>query len=819
MSKIVKSTKKSSSDFSSTNILVIVESPAKCQKIESYLGPGYRCIASFGHFRQLDGLKSIDIKNNFHPSFIPIDTKQTQITKIRKEIQSSRQVILATDDDREGEAIAWHICDTFGLQVETTQRIIFHEITKPAIQAAVQNPGIINMNLVNAQLSRQILDLLVGYNISPQLWTHISSNHKNALSAGRCQSPALRLVYDNQLEINSSPGEKVYNIVGYFTKLNIQYTLNHQYKDKTNIEDFMEDSVSHNHIFECNEPKKVTKSPPLPFTTSSLQQSASNEFHYSPKDTMTICQKLYEDGYITYMRTDCRIYSVEFIDKAKKYITDSWGEKYIKKDIHKMSGGDSQASSTKDGGTEKKKKKEESKSGVKAQEVHEAIRPTDINRKTLPDTMHPREIKMYDLIWKNTLESCMCEAICSSLTSKISAPNNYEYRYTCELIEFPGWKIVDGYDKENPQYQYLRNIKNKSVIPYNKIQAKLTMSNLKSHFSEAGLVKMLEEKGIGRPSTFSSLIDKIQERGYVKKEDVKGVKIECIDYELIGEELQEIITEREFGNEKNKLVIQPIGILVIEFLIKYFDELFKYEFTKNMEDKLDIIAKGDYEWFKLCNECLNHINKLTDLLKESGVKKESIKIDDCHTFTIGRNGPVIKCDLGIDENGKKITELKAVKSNVDMNKLKNGEYNLNDIIDEKATRMLNLNSGGIILGEYNNEELILKNGKFGYYVVWGENKKSLSIPKNKDPGSIKYNDVVKLLDADANSEGSTSSGLIRRLNENISIRKGKFGDYIFHKTSSMKKPSFLKLKGFSEDYNTCDIQSLLSWIQETYNIE
>ena len=809
--KTITSSTSSTSSSSKGKILVIVESPAKCSKIESYLGNDYHCIASYGHFRQLDGLKSIDIENNFKPSFISIEEKNSQISKMRNEIHSASNVILATDDDREGEAIAWHICDTFNLNINSTPRIIFHEITKPAIQHAIQNPGLINMNLVHAQLARQILDLLVGYNISPQLWSHISSNHKNALSAGRCQSPALRLVYDNDKDIKSSPGEQAYNIIGYFTKLNLQYALQYQYKKKEEVENFLIESSNYEHIFELMLPKKVTKTPPLPFSTSSLQQAASNEYHYSPKDTMMLCQKLYEEGYITYMRTDCKIYSAEFIEKAKKYINETWGEKFVHQDINKLT--ESQAS-----GKQDKKKNKKQDDGVKAQEAHEAIRPTDITRIKLPDTLHPREIKMYELIWKNTVESCMSNAICSSLTSKISSPINYDYRYTCELIEFPGWKIVNGYEKECPAYQYLSNIKNKSILPYNKIQAKVTMNNLKSHFTEAGLVKILEEKGIGRPSTFSSLIDKIQERGYVKKEDVKGSSIECIDYELIGDELQEIINNREFGNEKNKLVIQPIGIIVIEFLTTYFNTLFNYEFTKHMEDKLDIIAKGNYEWYDLCRECLDSINLLTRQLKELGIKKDKIQLDNKHTFTIGRNGPVIKFDAGIDENGKKITQLKAIKKNIDIEKLKKGEYNLDEIIDENDSKILNANNGGIILGKYNDSDLILKNGKFGYYVIWGENKKSLPYSKTKNPDSITRDDVIKILENETNNDG-TSSGCVRRLNDNISIRKGKYGDYIFYKTLQMKKPDFYKLKDFSEDYKTCQINIILEWIKQSYNIE
>jgi len=312
MSKRVKT----NSSSPSTTTLVIVESPAKCNKIESYLGPGYKCIATFGHFRTLDGLKSINV-DNFKLKFTPMEEKSKQIYRIKSEIEICMgNVIIATDDDREGEAIGWHVCDMFKLPIETTPRIIFHEITKTAIERAVSTPGTLNMNLVYAQFARQILDLLVGYHISPQLWTHIASSVKNSLSAGRCQTPALRLVYDNQKDIDASPGKMVYNTVGYFTKLNLPFNLNRQYDTPKDVEEFLEESVNHEHVFTLSPPKKTSKAPPTPFTTSALQQKASSDYNYSPSETMSICQKLYEGSFITYMRTDSKTYSPEFIEQS-----------------------------------------------------------------------------------------------------------------------------------------------------------------------------------------------------------------------------------------------------------------------------------------------------------------------------------------------------------------------------------------------------------------------------------------------------------------------------------------------------------------------
>ena len=568
--------------------VVIVESPAKCKKIEDYLGSGYKCIASIGHIQELNGIKNIEIDNNFKPNFNLLENKIQQINKIKNLIKNCKEVLIASDDDREGEAIGWHICEVFKLPL-TTKRIIFHEVTKTALQRAVQNPTTLNMDVIYAQQARQILDVLVGYKISPILWKNISQKSKTGLSAGRCQTPALRLVYDNQKDIDNSPGKKVYNTTGYFTQMNLGFSLNHNFEiisfnSTTNtMEQFMEESVEYKHIYSCSKPKQTTKNPPITFTTSSLQQKASSELSISPKETMSICQKLYEAGHITYMRTDSTTFSSEFIEKASEFIKKKFGDDYLHENVNRLS--ERKVEKTK----KKSKKKDEKENN--AQEAHEAIRPTEVTLEKIDESFSSKEKRMYNLIWSVTVESCMAPALYNSISAKITAPMEKEYKYNSELVNFPGWKTVRGYEKENPEYQFLQTLKNKAMVNYNKIVAKLSMKDLKSHYTEAKLIQLLEERGIGRPSTFSSLLEKIQERGYVKKDNVKGKKIKCVDYELIKDELAEIEDEREFGNEKNKLVIQPLGILVLEFLLKHYEKLFDYEYTKNMETDLDIIAK------------------------------------------------------------------------------------------------------------------------------------------------------------------------------------------------------------------------------------
>ena len=772
--------------------LVIVESPAKCEKIESFLGPGYKCVASYGHIQGLAtelGIKCINIDDNFKPTFSILKDKQEKVSRLQSLINKSSEVILATDDDREGEAIAWHLCILFNLPINTTKRMIFHEITKSALQNAVNNCGTLNMNLVNAQQSRQILDLLVGYTISPILWEKISRNSKVGLSAGRCQSPALRLVYDNQKDIDQAPGKKVYNTTGYFTKLNVPFILNTNHNHENIMEKFLEDSVNHDHIYNCTKPKITTKNPPTPFTTSGLQQSASSNFSISPKDTMKICQKLYEGGYITYMRTDSKTYSQEFIDKIKPYINDNYGEEYLNKNVDKLS----ERTETKPKKSTKSKNKKDDKK-VEAQEAHEAIRPTKIEVSDVPDNMEPREKKIYKLIWKTTVESCMEPAKYNSITASITAPDEHLYKDSEESVVFPGWKIVSGYDKTNSTYDYLLTVKNGSIVDYKKITSKVTMKELKTHYNEAKLIQLLEEKGIGRPSTFASLLDKIQERMYVKKQDVKGKKIKCIDFELVDDTIEEKSDEREFGNEKNRLVIQPTGILVMEFLIQHFDKLFNYDYTKNMENELDIVAKGNKIWYELCKECYDEVINLSSGLTKTN--KTVIKIDEHHTYIIGKNGPVIK----YEKDGN--VSFKDVKQDINIDNLKKGTIGLDDILDNEKRCGKNL-------GTHNNIDIILKKGLYGYYLQYGDTKKSLSITdSNKDDFNIEQ--AITILE-------QKQQNIIRTIDENSSIRNGKFGPYIFYKTSSMNKPKFIKLKGFKENYETCDNKLIIDWLKKSLN--
>jgi DNA topoisomerase-1 len=864
--------------------LIIVESPAKCQKIEGYLGKDkYMCLASFGHIREIaDGLKSVDTDHDFAIKFAIMSSKYAQVAKLRAAIADADEVILATDDDREGEAIAWHLCQVFNLSVTTTKRIIFHEITEPALKAAVAAPRTIDMSLVLAQQARQVLDLIVGYKISPVLWTYVA--HTN-LSAGRCQTPALRLIYENYKEIEASTATMVYAVSGIFTNLNLTFHLSREIEASANssgeyssgeeecLELFIRDTAAAPDAgfrASVGAPKKVTKAPPSPYSTSTLQQAASNDLHLSPKDTMSVAQKLYEQGYITYMRTDSKVYSAEFVAKACNYIRKRFagagegaGDELIG-NLSAVSG-----SSSKD-------------AAAAAAAAHEAIRPTDISRTLLPQSCHPREHRLYSIIHRNTLESLMAPAICQTLTMAISSPVKVsgvaavcEYRYTAEQVIKPGWKLVaGGYDTEAREYTYFASLATTAaVMPFKRIMTKCSLRNTKSHYTESGLVQLLEKKGIGRPSTFSSLIDKIQERGYVKLQDVRGKSLACREFTITRELTQgtkkiESKTEvREIGGESRKLVIQSLGIIVIEFLLEHFAPLFEYEFTQNMENQLDEIASGGMVWHELCYKCWFDVGAQLRELKERGIVKEEIQIDDRHSYIMGRNGPVIRCAVsptihaesdgdGDDDATPNDAEkkpkfvFKSVRPDLEYAKILRGEYSLAYMLGESedagggggnsstssAPAPISVAGGGRLMGQYQGQNIITKSGKYGAYIVWGSMNLSLKPLLGRGGGKTEFDltlqDVIAFIErstggageAAATAAGDTASTggtppiqgqILRTIDENTTIRYGRYGPYIFHKTQKMTKPAFVALKGFAElhgNYITCDAAKINEWI-------
>uniref|UniRef100_A0A6C0E8P8 DNA topoisomerase n=1 Tax=viral metagenome TaxID=1070528 RepID=A0A6C0E8P8_9ZZZZ len=566
--------------------VIIVESPSKCKLIEKYTG--MRCVATCGHLCEIASLANVNANNGFDVKYTILDSKKAQYKLLKEEIQKADEVILATDDDREGEAIAWHVARLFKLDMGKTKRILFHEITESALQNALRKPGYLNMNVVNAQRARQVLDLLVGYKISPMLWKEFSNE---SLSAGRCQTPALRIVYDKHVEPSNETNS--YHVVGYFTSLNLKFSLDRTFENKDDALVFLNSCIDAKFKYTCSAPVKKTYKPPKPLTTSSIQQACSNQLHLSPKDTMRILQHLYESGYITYMRTDSQQYSSEFISSVKKAITDKHGIRFVNAEF--ATDADDKC-------------------------AHEAIRPTNIGLEELSDLMDAKERKVYNIVWTTTMQSLMAESTSMKITAKIGCDSDCAFTYDSEAVEFLGWKIVSGDTSDEKAYQLLQTMR--SIEKYNKIAALCVYSRFKTHLTEAKLVNLLEDKGIGRPSTFASLVDKIQERVYVKKDSIKGRSVTCKEYELIDSVISEIETTREVGGESNKLIIQQVGLDVIVFLYKNFAELFDYDYTQRMEKDLDSVSNGEKVWTTLCDDCVQQLDKIINKYKGENPNNE-----------------------------------------------------------------------------------------------------------------------------------------------------------------------------------------------------
>jgi len=803
-----------SSDASYSSYLVIVESPSKCAKIEEYLGQQYQCIASKGHIREITGLKDIDIENNYTPKFTIIKEKEDHVKWMRSIIKEypKDRVLIATDDDREGEGIAWHIYQLFDLPTNIDNRIVFHEITKPAIHEAIRCPRRLDMQLVKAQQARQVLDIIVGFRISPFLWKHIQQSSKgHALSAGRCQTPALRLIYDNEKLCRESEPELIYKTRGVFSSLTLDFTLNRDFENIEEIEGFLKESKDFHHILDIGKEKRVIKKVPKPFNTSRLLQVASSILRSSPKQTMQTCQELYQNGYITYMRTENTKYSSLFLDIAKRYIEkeyDEPGKKTYVGEIQNITNND-------------------------PANPHEAIRCTNINLKDISSELasnNPRMISMYALIWRNTVESCMSDAEYKNHCASISAPYETTYEKILEIPSFLGWKKVGiqekNIDSDSSTLFFLQSQIGKR-IDYTLIESKIHIKGKKTHYTEAGLIQELEDLGIGRPSTFSLLVDTVQDRGYVKCTDIPGIEKECTEFILRQNGvLDKQIVKKELGGEKQKLRIQPVGILCIEFLIKYFDSLFSYDYTSSMEDKLDAIAKividgngyDDNENSNICKECDREISKLSKNL--SSMKRQEINIDESHVFVMTTKGPAIRCKKDKDSQNEKKSEYLSIKSGleIDIDKLKRGEYSLEELVQKKNQD----------LGVYKGFSVHVKTGKYGPYLEWnGENTSIKSLDKPRDEitlqDAIDFLETHKIKEHNKESEESnelttrgpakTQKSILRIIDTDTSIRRGKFGPYIFYKTSEMRSPKFITLKGFTGNWANCSPNTIISLVK------
>lgn len=787
--------------------LIIVESPAKCAKIEEYLNGEYQCLASYGHIRELD---DVDISNNFKPKFKMIDGKNS--SKLKKAIEAAPEVILATDDDREGEAIAWHLAQVYKLPIKTTKRIVTHEITPKGLSAAVASPKTIDMNKVNSQMARMVLDRVVGYTISPVLWKYISKTAEHSLSAGRCQTPALRLIYDNQRSIDENgPGEETYDVIGYFTKLNIPFKLEADHNlTKDTMEPFLEASATHEHILTHKDPTNSERKAPQPFITSTLQQSASNHLHFSPKETMRLAQTLYENGYITYMRTDSKKYSATFVEATIKYIKQTYDDTHISPTIEEITLKDTPAATT------VKPTKKSTSMTTTTQDAHEAIRPTNINIKTIEgdDKIGAKEKRLYALIWQNSLQSCMISAIYSVIRAEIASPiPKVSYFHTAEFPVRLGWQTVGKSahiepDEDAPAdtttiYNYYASLKNPTAVKYSKITAKFAIKHLKSHYTEAKLVSLLETHNIGRPATFSSIVDKIQERNYVAIQTIEGKQHKCVDYELADDEISEITVLRTFGKEAKKLVLQPIGRIVMEFLSKHFNELFVYEYTSHMENDLDIISKGEMVWQELCSRCYAQITSLMSKIEDEPLNK--CRLDANHSIYVGKYGPCIRY-----VSADKPTKYYKIKAGVTVNDLLEGTIAVKDAIvaDDKVEEQEGY------IGEYEGEKIVAKVGKYGPYVAF--KGKTYSIKSLQAPPTL--DDVITLIRTPPTTQ-TQNQNVLRQfsVNPELSLRKGQYGPYFYYKTINMKQPKFYPIKG-CPNIETTPNDKLLQWLRETHGI-
>ena len=832
--------------------LIIVESPAKCKKIEEFLDNAYNVIASYGHFRCIENLNSIDM-TTFNIKYTPMPSKLSTIKYMKQMISMCDEVIIATDDDREGEAIGWHICDMFKLPVGMTKRILFHEITKTAIVHAVNHPTRINMQLVHAQQARQFIDMYIGYKISPILWKHI--NQTNSLSAGRCQTPALNLVFENHNEYEQQTPEYVYEVDGYFTRMNLPFKLNKTFDTFDKLEAFYDTSVEHTHQVQYKKGRIIKVPPPEPLITSSIQQHASNKFQMSPKETMRICQKLYENGYINYMRTDSKKYSKDFLNVALRHIATSYGDDHANHDmlenaidVAEVNEPDSTESMTSTTETQSNK-------DSLAQEAHEALRIIQIEVIDLPDTFTPREQRLYRFIRNHTLETCMTCASVVRNSINISAPLEASYVYKSECVTFPGWKAVCGVDtKENEIYHFLNALSQDQTLDFHKVDSNIHVHKSKTHYTEASLIRELERRQIGRPSTYASIIDKLYSRAYVCKEDVKGIEKTfpklVMDYDTsTGDVNMETITQKkEFQNEKSKVVIQHLGLSVIELCTTHFEPLFNYEFTAKMERLLDNVASNYTTYFELCDSFKASVDESIDAHQKHAPKKEKVMIEGKYEVIQSKYGLAFKYSVpepvsDDEENTCLIDdESSSRKKKKTKNKVvfKNIKKNLTlDYIREHANVLTfdECIAKDKQLGVFNNQDVYLAKGQYGMYLK--VNGKNIAVPKfiqkDKTLDTLTIADVYGVLkeklsspssdtslensDGNSNSNSnsqstSTSSAhVLRPIDENLHVRNGPYGPYLYYKTKKMKKAKFVPLKKYTGNYMTDDISKLHDYVQ------
>jgi len=722
--------------------LVIVESPAKAKTIEKFLGSDYKVASSFGHIADLPSKElGVDVDNNFEPKYI-VDKDKKAIVKSLKDLANKAEVIwLASDEDREGEAISWHLSETLGLDQNKTKRIVFNSITKSAIQKAIENPRAINYNLVNAQQARRVLDRLVGYELSPVLWKKI----KPGLSAGRVQSVAVRLIVERERDITAFDPVASYKVTAEFaTKEGNVFSakLNTTFSTKQEAKAFLDKNIGADFKVKSLDKKPAKKSPSAPFTTSTLQQEASRKLYFSVARTMQVAQRLYEAGLITYMRTDSVNLSVEAINAAKAAIVDNYGEAYST--VRNFKG--------------------KSKG---AQEAHEAIRPTDMTRQS--PSLENDQSKLYELIWKRTLASQMSDAKLERTNVKIAA-NSYDETFTAngEVIKFDGFLKVylEGKDEEDlgeEQEGMLPAMKENEVLSNKNIIATERFTRPPYRYTEATLVKKLEELGIGRPSTYAPTISTIQNRGYVEKGTVEGTERKYIQLLLNASDVQEKSLVETIGSDKGKLVPTDIGMIVNDFLVSHFANILDYNFTAKVEKDFDEIAEGEEDWQKVMKEFYKDFHPNVIDVEENADRASGERVLGTDPKTgrqvavrLGRFGPMVQIGTVEEEEKPLFASLLP-------------EQSLNTISYDEAMELFQLPRK---LGEFEGEEIEANVGRFGPYVRFG--KKFVSLDKGESAFDVDLERAIELIKAKQKADAPIASY------EGLEVTKGKgrFGPFI-----------------------------------------
>ncbi|WNH11135.1 type I DNA topoisomerase [Thalassobellus suaedae] len=720
--------------------LVIVESPAKAKTIEKFLGKDFKVESSFGHISDLPSKElGVNVDGDFKPTYEVSKDKKAVVKKLKDLAKKADWVWLASDEDREGEAIAWHLAETLKLDKDKTKRIVFHEITKSAIQKAIENPRGIDYDLVDAQQARRVLDRIVGYELSPVLWRKV----KGGLSAGRVQSVSVRLIVERERDIQNFTPEASYRIDAEFSNedgQSFKAKLPKTFSSKEAAYKFLESNKAASFKVADLQKKPAKKSPAAPFTTSTLQQEASRKLYFSVSKTMTMAQRLYEAGLITYMRTDSVNLSDEARNGAQAEIESAYGSKYSKPRNYKGK-------------------------AKGAQEAHEAIRPTNF-------AVHSVDIdydqaRLYDLIWKRAIASQMSEAELERTNVKISASTHKEtFTANGEVITFDGFLKVylEGTDDEDAEQEgMLPAMKTNETLLNSYITATERYTRAPARFTEASLVKKLEELGIGRPSTYAPTISTIQNRNYVEKGAVEGVEREYTQLKLQNDNLTDTMLSEKVGSDKGKLVPTDIGMIVTDFLVNHFENILDYNFTAKVEADFDDIADGKEDWIKMMKSFYKDFHPIVEDVKENADRESGERILGTDpksgkqvSVRLGKFGPMVQIGTVDDEEKPQFASLSP-------------DQQLNTITYEEAMDLFQLPKS---LGEYKGEDILVNNGRFGPYVKFGDS--FVSLPKGVDPLSVELDDAIVLIKEKQKADAPIY------MYKDLPVQKGKgrFGPFI-----------------------------------------